>query len=276
MRLDFVKMQGLGNDFVVLDATREPIVLTSSQIAYLAERRLGVGCDQVLLIEQSEAPGTEVRMRIFNADGQEVQQCGNGVRCVALLASERGLVRGRAFAVDTLAGPVQCRIEGSGAITVGMGRPCFEPKSIPFVAAARAPSYALELERERLCIGAVSFGNPHAVVRVVDVTTAPVADLAPRIQAHPRFPEGVNVGFMEVVGAERIRLRVYERGVGETPACGSGACAAVAVGRDLNLLGPRVAIELPGGTLSVAWNGGEESVWMTGPAERTFQGSIEL
>jgi diaminopimelate epimerase len=269
-------MQGLGNDFVVLDATREPIALTSGQISYLAERRVGVGCDQVLLIEQALAPGAQVRMRIFNADGQEVEQCGNGARCVALLAYELGLVCGQEFVLETLGGPVGCRIDGPGAITVAMGTPRFEPKSIPFVAAARAPSYALEIERERLCIGAVSLGNPHAVLRVEDVTAAPVALLAPKIQAHPRFPEGVNVGFMEVVGAARIRLRVCERGVGETPACGSGACAAVAVGRELDLLGPRVTVELPGGALSVEWNGGKESVWMTGPAERTFQGSIEL
>ena len=276
MWLDFVKMQGLGNDFVVLDATREAVTVRAEQVSQLADRRLGVGCDQVLLMERAHSSAADVRMRVFNADGREVEQCGNGARCVARLAYERGLVSAANFVLETLAGPIACRIERSGGVTVAMGTPCFEPNAIPFVAAARAPSYALHLRRDCIRLSAVSLGNPHAVVQVEDVSTAPVAALARQIQAHPGFPEGVNVGFMEVVGSARIRLRVSERGVGETPACGSGACAAVVVGRELGLLDSRVRVELPGGALTVGWEGAEASVWMTGPAERTFQGSIEL
>jgi diaminopimelate epimerase len=276
MRLSFTKMHGLGNDFVVVDAFSRTLDLTPAQVRLLAERRFGVGCDQVLLVTPPSGPEASFGYRIFNADGSEVEQCGNGARCFARFVRERGLTDCDTIRVETRAGLIVPRIEPDGQVTVDMGRPRFAPADLPFLAEAEAPEYDLEVEGERLRIGAVSMGNPHAVLRVGDIATAPLAVLGPRIEAHPRFPRRVNAGFMQVVGPDRIRLRVFERGVGETLACGTGACAAVAVGRRWGLLGEVVEVELPGGRLRVRWDGGDGPVGMTGPAVTVFEGTIEL
>jgi diaminopimelate epimerase len=276
MRLSFTKMHGLGNDFVVVDAFSRALDLTPAEVRFLADRRFGVGCDQVLLVTRPSGPQADFGYRIFNADGGEVEQCGNGARCFAKFVRDRGLTDRDAIRVETRAGTIVPRVEPDGQVTVDMGRPRFAPADLPFLAEAEAPEYELEVDGERLRIGAVSMGNPHAVLRVADVATAPVAALGPRMEAHPRFPRRVNAGFMEVVAPDRIRLRVFERGVGETLACGTGACAAVAVGRRWGLLGEAVEVELPGGRLRVRWDGGDGPVWMTGPAVTVFEGTIEL
>lgn len=276
MLLEFAKMHGLGNDFVVIDALTQPVRLTNEQVRLLADRRLGIGCDQVLLVEAPRVPEADFRYRIFNADGGEVEMCGNGARCFARFVRDNGLTTKDRLAVETLAGIVRLELEPDGQVTVDMGVPQFEPARIPFVAPAQATRYALEVGDETVEIGAVSMGNPHAVLRVADVASAPVARLGPPIERHTRFPRRVNVGFMQVIDPARIRLRVFERGAGETPACGTGACAAVAVGRIQGLLAERVTVELPGGTLVVSWGGTGQPVRMTGPATRVFDGRIEL
>jgi diaminopimelate epimerase len=276
MRLSFTKMHGLGNDFVVVDAFSRALDLTPAQVRFLADRRFGVGCDQVLLVTRPSGPDADFGYRIFNADGGEVEQCGNGARCFARFVRERGLTDRDAIRVETRAGVIVPRVESDGQVTVDMGRPRFAPGDLPFLAEAEAPEYELEVDGERLRIGAVSMGNPHAVLRVGSVAAAPVGILGPRIEAHPRFPRRVNAGFLEVVGPGRIRLRVFERGVGETLACGTGACAAVAVGRRWGLLREVVEVELPGGRLRIRWDGGDGPVWMTGPAVTVFEGTITL
>ncbi len=276
MLLEFAKMHGLGNDFVVIDALSQPVRLTNDQVRFLADRRLGIGCDQVLLVEAPRVSEADFRYRIFNADGGEVEMCGNGARCFARFVRDNGLTTKDRLAVETLAGIVRLELEPDGQVTVDMGIPQFEPARIPFVAPAQANSYALEVGNEMVEIGAVSMGNPHAVLRVADVTSAPVKQLGLLIEHHTRFPRRVNVGFMQVIDPAHIRLRVFERGAGETPACGTGACAAVAVGRTQGLLAERVTVELPGGTLVVSWDGTGQPVHMTGPATRVFDGRIEL
>lgn len=276
MLLEFAKMHGLGNDFVVIDALSQPVRLTNDQVRFLADRRLGIGCDQVLLVEAPRVPEADFRYRIFNADGGEVEMCGNGARCFARFVRDNGLTTKDRLAVETLAGIVRLKLEPDGQVTVDMGVPQFEPARIPFDAPAQAARYALEVGAETVEIGAVSMGNPHAVLRVADVASAPVARLGPLIERHARFPRRVNVGFMQVIDPARIRLRVFERGAGETPACGTGACAAVAVGRIQGLLAERITVELPGGTLVVSWGGTGQPVRMTGPATRVFDGRIEL
>ncbi len=274
--LRFTKMHGLGNDFVVIDAVRQDVHLDPERIRFLCDRHFGIGCDQLLLVEPSGDPRARFRYRIFNADGSEVAMCGNGARCFARFVREEGLADEDEITVQTAAGLITLYHEPGGQVRVNMGVPRLEPAEIPFEALGRAPAYDLQLDGETVRIGAVSLGNPHAVLRVEDVARAPVERLGPVIESHPRFPERVNVGFMEVVGRDHIRLRVFERGVGETLACGSGACAAVVVGRVQGLLDETVAVDLPGGRLTVRWAGEGEPVWMTGPAQTVFKGTIDI
>ena len=275
MRLHFSKMHGIGNDFVVADATRSPLP-TAEQVRFLADRREGVGCDQVLMAVRSDAADRDLGVVIFNADGSRAEHCGNGVRCMAVFARERGLVPCDEIAFETPGGRVDATIEGGGTVSVRMGVPRLEPREIPIAAQRRAASYGLEVAGEDVRFAAVSMGNPHAVVRVADVAAAPVARLGAALQSHPFFPEGVNVGFAQPLARERLRLRVFERGVGETRACGSGACAAVVAGRLGGDLDARARVELPGGTLEVRWDGEGEPVWMTGPTAWVFDAEIEL
>ena len=276
MELKFSKMHGLGNDFVVIDAINQAVSLTPQQVRRLADRRHGIGFDQLLLVEASDQPDSQFRYRIFNANGGEVEQCGNGARCFARFVRARGLTDATRIPVYTSAGRIELIVEDDDRVTVNMGAPKLEPADIPFQATVRAPRYALSVDGETYEIGAVSMGNPHAVLQVPHVDTAPVARLGPAIESHPRFPNHVNVGFMEVVDRGRIRLRVFERGAGETLACGSGACAAVVAGRIQDLLDETVTVELRGGDLVVSWAGDNQPVLMTGPATFVFEGSIEL
>lgn len=276
MLLKFTKMQGLGNDFVVVDAIRQAVQLTPEKIRFLADRHFGVGCDQVLLVESAHQAHADFRYRIFNADGSEVAQCGNGARCFARFVREQGLTDKDEIQVDTDAGRLVLRLSATGQVTVNMGVPRHAPAEIPLVFAEERYRYPVELEGRTWSFGAVSMGNPHAVLLVDTVDTAPVAVLGPQLESHPLFPERVNVGFMEVVEAHAIRLRVFERGSGETLACGSGACAAAVVGIEQGLLRSPVSVELPGGRLSIAWQGRGCPVFMTGPAVTVFEGVIEL
>ncbi len=269
-------MHGLGNDFVVIDATDRPLPLTAEQIRHIADRRRGVGCDQLLLVERSQRPDCLFRYRIYNADGGEVDQCGNGARCFARFVRARGLTVAVEIPVYTAAGRLNLTVNEDDSVTVDMGRPKLIPAQIPFQADRQAPDYALSVDGRTYTIGAVSLGNPHAVLRVGSVDEAPVTSLGAAIETHPRFPARVNVGFMQVLEPRRIRLRVFERGAGETQACGSGACAAVVVGRVQGLLEETVTAELTGGNLVVSWRGGNEPVLMTGPATFVFEGTIEL
>jgi diaminopimelate epimerase len=275
MELLFSKMHGLGNDFVVIDAINQQISLSAEQVRQLADRRYGIGCDQLLLVERSDRPDCEFRYRIFNADGGEVEQCGNGARCFARFVRDKELTGSDRIAVETRAGRIELAIQKNNQVTVDMGPPRFEPRDIPFDAPVRAPHYALSVGDESIDIGAVSMGNPHAVVEVANLDSAPVERLGPLIESHARFPRHVNAGFMEIVSAEHIRLRVFERGAGETLACGSGACAAVAVGRIQGKLEETVRVELRGGDLVVSWPGEGEPVMITGPATFVFEGRIE-
>ncbi len=268
-------MHGLGNDFVVIDGIGQAIEPAPDLVRRLADRRYGVGCDQVLLVERPRHDA-DFRYRIFNRDGGEVEQCGNGARCFLRFVLDKGLTPSRSVRVETLGGVLRLDMDAQGLVSVDMGVPDFAPAALPFVADGEAVTYALEGPAGVAEIGAVSMGNPHAVMRVDDVEKAPVATLGPALGAHRRFPAGVNVGFMEVVSPRRIRLRVYERGAGETLACGTGACAAVAVGCRWGVLGDAVAVELPGGELSVNWRGGADPVIMKGPATTVFEGEIEL
>lgn len=276
MRIPFTKMHGAGNDFVVLDGITRPLALTPTQVRRLADRRFGVGCDQVLLVEPPVAAGADFRYRIFNADGGEVEQCGNGARCFARYVRDKGLTTKSEIAVDTLAGRIYPRIGPDGIITVDMGAPRFEPADVPFAAERRAIVYDLDVGGTTITISVLSIGNPHAVQRVPDVEHAAVAVQGALVARHSRFARGVNAGFMQVIDRRNIRLRVYERGVGETLACGSGACAAVVAGRQQGLLDDTVAVALPGGTLRVSWAGEGQPVRLSGPAATVYEGTIEL
>ena len=276
MRLKFTKMHGLGNDFVVLDALVQPLALTPEQLRRIADRHFGVGCDQILQVEPARQPDTDFYCRIFNADGGEVEQCGNGARCFVRYVVDRGLTRKRELRVGTRAGVIVPRLEADGRVTVDMGVPEFEPARIPFQAPARAPSYALEVDGRRVEIAALSIGNPHAVQVVADIERAPVATEGPLIERHPRFPQRVNAGYMQVASRRRILLRVHERGAGETLACGTGACAAVAAGILRGLLDHEVTVTARGGDLGISWAGEGRPVMMTGPAEMVFEGEIEV
>ena len=276
MRLKFTKMHGLGNDFVVLDALSRPLDLTQDQLARIADRHFGVGCDQVLMVQPPRLPDTDFHYRIFNADGGEVEQCGNGARCFVRYVRDRGLTNKTEIRVGTRAGVIVPRLEADGRVTVDMGIPDFEPARIPFEAPARAPTYALELDGRRVEVSALSMGNPHAVQVVADVERAPVTAEGPLIEHHPRFPRRVNAGYMQVMSRRRVRLRVWERGAGETLACGTGACAAVAAGVTRGLLDGEVAVATRGGDLGISWTGEGAPVMMTGPAETVFEGEIEI
>ncbi len=276
MRIDFTKMHGVGNDFVVFDAPADESLLAPGLLRRLGERRTGIGFDQALVLERPRREGTAVFYRIFNRDGDEVEQCGNGARCVAALLKQRGLAPGGSLTLDSPSGVVQARIDSGLGVSVDMGVPDFDPRSLPFDAPREADSYPLEVAGRSLAIAAVSIGNPHAVLTVPDVETAPVATLGPAIERHPRFAKRVNAGFLEIVSPAEVRLRVYERGAGETLSCGTGACAAVAVGRRRRLLDGEVLVRVRGGELRVNWAGPGEHVWLSGPAEISFAGHVEV
>ncbi len=276
MRIHFSKMHGLGNDFVVIDAIRQAVEITPERARFIADRRFGIGCDQILLVEPARLAGTDFHYRIFNADGSEVEQCGNGARCFAAFVRQQGLTDKDVIDVGTAKGPIRLFIEPDGQVRVDMGPPLLDPAEIPFEAPAQAASYPLSVDGRTLEVGAVSMGNPHAVLLVDDVTTAPVETLGPLLESHPRFPQRVNVGFMAVRDRGHVDLRVYERGAGETLACGTGACAAVVSGRLRGLLDETVEVHLPGGNLVISWPGPDQPVWMTGPATHVFDGNIAL
>jgi diaminopimelate epimerase len=276
MRLAFSKMHGAGNDFVVIDAINQAVDLSAKQIRRLADRHFGIGFDQLLLVEAAAAPGVDFRYRIFNADGGEVEQCGNGARCFVRFVIDQGLTDKRRITVETRAGIIEPQLEADGRITVNMGAPRFAPADIPFAAASRALTYELEVGSASVTISALSMGNPHAVQLVADVDAAPVASQGPLIERHPRFPNRVNAGFMQLVDRQHIRLRVFERGAGETLSCGTGACAAAVAGISRGLLDSPVEVETRGGVLTIAWPGNGAAVMMTGPAERVFDGHIEI
>lgn len=275
MRIEFTKMHGLGNDFVVFDAP-EASPLDGTVIRRLADRHTGIGFDQALVLEAPRRADTAVFYRIFNADGIEVEQCGNGARCIAALLAARGAARSGAVTMDSPAGLIRARTLADGLVSVDMGPVRFDPRSLPFDAQAEAERYPLELAGTSVEIGVVSIGNPHAVLRVDAVATAAVERLGPAIERHPRFPRRVNAGFMQVVDRSHIRLRVYERGAGETLACGTGACAAVAVGRRWGELDREVHVSVRGGELRVNWGGPGEHIWLTGPAQISFVGHVEV
>jgi diaminopimelate epimerase len=276
VKLKFAKMHGLGNDFVVIDGVRQAVSLTPEQLRYLADRHFGVGCDQVLLVERATQPGVDFRYRIFNADGGEVEQCGNGARCFVRFVHEQGLTDKREIRVETLRGTIAPRLEGDGTVTVDMGEPRFLPAEIPFLHDDDVIIYNLDVADETLEISVVSMGNPHAVQVVGDVEAAPVGEHGPLIEGHERFPQRVNAGFMQVVDRHAIRLRVYERGSGETLACGTGACAAAVAGIRRGLLDSPVRVSTRGGDLTITWGGLGRPVLMTGPAATVFSGEIEL
>ena len=276
MNLHFTKMHGLGNDFVVLNGLEQPVELSTEQMRLLADRRFGVGCDQILLLEPGEKPEADVRYRIFNADGGEVEQCGNGVRCVADFLYQRGYVTKDEVVADTLAGLIKVYREENGLIRVDMGVPRLTPSDIPILAPEQALEYSLEMSDGPVSFCAVSMGNPHAVISVNDTEQAHVQQLGQSLQQHEFFPEGVNVGFMQIIDSSHIRLRVNERGVGETLACGTGACAAVVAGKITGKLQGEVDVELLGGHLAIAWDGEGQPVWMTGPATTVYEGQISL
>lgn len=275
MRIKFTKMHGLGNDFVVIDGVSQLVSLSTEQLQRLADRHFGVGCDQILLIEIAEGDA-DYRYRIFNADGGEVEQCGNGARCFVRYVHDRGMTGKREIRVETLGGVIIPRLEADGEVTVNMGAPKFEPREIPFVAEKRAPTYPLDIGGKQLEISVVSMGNPHAVQLVPDIDDAAVLTEGVMIEGHPRFPQRVNAGYMQVIDRHHIRLRVYERGAGETLACGTGACAAVVAGIQRGVLESPVEVSFRGGDLFIRWEGEDQPVWMTGPAVTVFDGEIDL
>jgi diaminopimelate epimerase len=287
MRVRFTKMQGAGNDFVVLDETRQRLNLTPGQYRQLADRHFGIGADQILSVRPSPAPGIDFEYVIHNADGGEVEQCGNGARCFARYVADKGLAQGDRIRVQTLSGVIEPRLNADGRVTVDMGRPVFDLAAVPFVAAGLSPHRDGAWEKWHLALGTyaesdivavavLSMGNPHAVQEVKDVDHAPVTRQGPQIEHHPRFPKRVNAGFMEILDRRSIKLRVWERGAGETLACGTGACAAVVAGIRLGQLDARVDVQTRGGLLTIEWAGGDAPVLMTGPAVTVFEGEIEL
>jgi len=279
MRLRFTKMHGIGNDFVMIDAISQKFTITPEKARKLADRHFGIGCDQVLVVESPRSPETDFSYRIFNHDGNEVENCGNGARCFAVFVRQRGLTSKDTIRVGTLGGNMTLTVCEDNQVKVDMGVPVLTPDKIPFEAEVQAASYSLTLESKTdtsLDISAVSMGNPHAVCIVDDVNQYPVETLGPQVENHARFPKKVNAGFMEIVSDTEIRLRVYERGAGETLACGTGACAAVVAGRLRGLLGETVKVHLPGGQLSIQWEGEGKPVIMTGPANTVFHGQVKV
>ena len=284
MRLKFTKMQGAGNDFVVLDATRAPIDLSAEQLQHLGDRHFGVGADQILVVEPARSPGVDFGYRIFNNSGDEVEHCGNGARCFVRFAHDHGLTTKRRITVETVNNRLVLQLQDDGRVTVDMNLPVFDLAALPFDASGLTPHPEVEFERwplplddgRSVGVALLSMGNPHAVLRVDDVANAPVTALGPLVQASPRFARGVNVGFMQVLSRSQIALRVYERGAGETLACGTGACAAVVAGIRLGWLDRRVDVQARGGLLTIEWPAGDSPVLMTGPAETVYEGEIEL
>ena len=283
MTLRFTKMHGAGNDFVVIDAINQTVNLTSDQWRDIANRRFGIGADQILIVEKPTMPGVDFRYRIFNADGSEVEQCGNGARAFVKFVVEKGLTEHREILVETMSGVIRPRLEDDGRISVDMGAPIFDPERVPFDPAGLTSKQQSAATLWNISVGAdarefviLSMGNPHAVQQVDDVDTAPVAEEGPLIENHACFPRRVNAGFMQVMDREHICLRVFERGAGETLACGTGACAAVVAGIQLGLLDSPVAVTTRGGELSIAWDGGQTSVTLTGPAVSVFEGTIDI
>ena len=276
MKLFFSKMHGLGNDFMVVDGVTQKVYFTTETIRRLADRHFGIGFDQLLLVEPPYDPEQDFHYRIYNADGSEVQQCGNGARCFARFVRLKGLTNKDRIAVSTMSGRIVLQLEQDNQVTVNMGIPEFEPAKVPFRAQKAEKTYLLRVDEQTVMCGVVSMGNPHCVLEVDSVKSAPVESLGPLLESFDRFPERVNVGFMEVVSAGEVRLRVYERGAGETLACGTGACAAAVIGMSQGKLAERVRVHLPGGSLQIAWKGPGTPVYMTGPAEHVFDGEIEL
>ncbi len=274
MRLAFTKMHGLGNDFMVFDAPADAALPSAAALRGLADRHTGIGFDQALVLAPPRAAGTDVFYRIFNSDGSEVEQCANGARCIASLVARR---LGRSTVrLDSPGGRVSGELHADGTVSLDMGVPNFDPASLPFEASREADIYSLRVGEQELQIGAVSMGNPHAVIQVPEARSAPVDTLGPAVENHSRFPRRANVGFMEVVSPEHIRLRVHERGAGETQACGTGACGAVAVGRRRGLLQEQVRVDAPGGSMTVRWAGPGEHLWLTGPAVSVFEGTVDV
>ncbi len=276
MLLKFTKMHGAGNDFVVLDGVRQHIHLNPEQLRLIADRHFGIGCDQILLVEKAQNPDVDFRYRIFNADGGEVEQCGNGARCFVRFVHDHKLTSKKEILVETKSGLISPRLAADGRITVNMGMPIFEPARIPFVSDSDAPVQNLQVGAGQVEISAVSMGNPHAVQVVADVETAPVLTQGPLIERHERFPQRVNAGFMQIVDRSHIKLRVFERGAGETLSCGTGACAAVVSGIRRGLLDNAVHVVTRGGTLTIEWSGNGTPVSMTGPAVEVFEGEIHI
>ena len=276
MLLRFTKMHGLGNDFVVIDAVTQGVTITPDLARKLGDRRFGIGCDQILVVEPPNQPDVDFRYRIFNQDGSEVEQCGNGARCFAKFVRDRRLTGKNIIRVETASGIIELSVQPDHQIRVNMGVPILEPSKIPFTASEQNTCYTIDVGDKTLSISAISMGNPHAVVQVDNVDTAPVASLGPIIESHLRFPQRVNVGFMQVLNRNEINLRVYERGAGETLACGTGACAAVVAGQLQDLLDSQVKVNLPGGSLVIEWAGDGQPVMMTGPATTVFHGRIKI
>ena len=276
MKLSFTKMHGAGNDFVMLDGVSQSIDVTESLIKRLADRHRGIGCDQVLLLTPPDDPNADFRYTIFNADGSRAGQCGNGARCAGRFLREKRLTRKRRLILLTDGEPLELSLSDDGRVFAGLAPPQFAPAAIPFQAEESRHQYSIEVQGQVLSIGAISMGNPHAVLIVDDTQGAPVPVLGPLLESHERFPERANVSFMQVLSRSEIKLRVYERGVGETEACGSGACAAVVHGIQADLLDAKVTVHLPGGKLSVAWEGGQERVWLGGPTTTVFEGTISI
>ncbi|KGT87786.1 diaminopimelate epimerase [Erwinia typographi] len=274
--MQFSKMHGLGNDFMVVDAVTQNVYFSPELIRRLADRHLGVGFDQLLIVEPPYDPDLDFHYRIFNADGSEVAQCGNGARCFARFVRLKGLTNKSEIRVSTQTGRMVLSVTQDELVCVNMGEPNFEPQQVPFRANKAENLYLMRVAEQTIMCGVVSMGNPHCVLQVESVKTALVESLGPVLESHDRFPERVNVGFMEVVSREHIRLRVYERGAGETQACGSGACAAVAVGIQQALLAEKVRVDLPGGSLNIAWKGPGHPLYMTGPATHVYDGFIHL
>ena len=280
MRFNFTKMHGLGNDFVVINCIDQSISLNAEQVRFIANRRFGIGCDQILLVEKSDVENADFRYRIFNADGDEVEQCGNGARCFAIFVRDEGLTEKTEIPVVTNTGRIILNVEAndisSSLVTVDMGVPTLQPEKIPFISDTQEAIYTLDIAEKQIKVSAVSIGNPHAVILIDDIDSAPVEELGKAIQSASYFPKSVNVGFMQLVDRKNIKLRVYERGVGETQACGTGACAAVVAGRTQGLLDEKVNVALLGGNLSIRWAGDQNPVMMTGETAIVFKGTISL
>ena len=276
MLLRFTKMHGLGNDFMVVDLISQRVHLSPEQIRYLGNRNTGVGFDQLLLVETPQSPDADFRYRIFNSNGTEVEHCGNGARCFAKFVHDQRLTGKRDISVQTSNGRIMLKMRDDHAVEVDMGEPVLQPDQVPFEATTQAPSYSLEQDGHNYTLGVVSMGNPHAVLVVDDVASAPVFELGSKLEQHPRFPNKANIGFMQIIDRNTIKLRVFERGVGETKACGTGACAAVVVGQQQGLLDTNVTTQLTGGNLAIQWQGPGHHLFMDGPATQVYEGQIKL